>query len=286
MWIFLGLISAFSDASKNVLAKHNTKSFDSLVISWAWVTYSLIILIPIMLLKGIPNLDGLFWIAFTARTVLEVIAVILYVNSLKTTDLSLSLPMLALTPLFLLFTGLAINHEFPKPFGLIGVGAIVLGTYLLNFKKNERFYQPFLAIYQNKGVFMMFLVAIIWGITGSLHKLAILHSNPYFYAAFGALVLAIIFTPLAIWSNKQDFMKALRPESLPKIAPVGILEGLTVLTQMIGQSIALTVFIISLKRTSIIFSSIMGWLFFKEPIKQRIVPICLMVAGVILILLS
>lgn len=286
MWIFLGLISAFSDASKNVLAKHNTKSFDSLVISWAWVAYSLIILIPVLLLNGIPALNGIFWLAFSARTVLDVIAVILYVNALKHTDLSLSLPMLALTPLFLLFTGLAINHEFPKPFGLIGVGLIVLGTYLLNFKKNEKFYQPFLAIYQNKGTFMMFLVAIIWGLTGSLHKLAILHSDPYFYTAFGALVLAIIFTPLAILSNKQDFMKALRPESLPKIVPVGILEGVTVLTQMIGQSIALTVFIISLKRTSIIFSSIMGWLFFKEPIKQRIIPICLMVAGVILILLS
>lgn len=285
MWIFLGLISAFSDASKNVLAKHNTRSFDSLVISWAWFTYSLIILIPIMFLRGIPNLDGTFWLAFSARTILDVIAVILYVNSLKRTDLSLSLPMLALTPLFLLFTGLIINHEFPKPFGLTGVGAIVLGTYLLNFKKNEKFYQPFLAIYQNKGTFMMFLVAIIWGITGSLHKLAILHSDPYFYTAFGALVLAIIFTPLAIFSSKQDFIKALSPQSLPKIVPVGILEGITVLTQMIGQSIALTVFIISLKRTSIIFSSIMGWLFFKEPIKQRIVPICLMVAGVFLIML-
>ncbi|MDP3998096.1 MAG: DMT family transporter [bacterium] len=286
MWIFLGLISAISDASKNVLAKHNTKSFDSLVISWAWVTYSLIILIPIMFLRGIPSLDRIFWLAFTTRTALDVMAIILYVNALKRTDLSLSLPMLALTPLFLLFTGLAINQEFPKPLGLIGVGAIVLGTYLLNFRKNEKFYQPFLAIYQNKGAFMMFLVSIIWGITGSLHKLAILHSDPYFYTAFGALVLAVIFTPLAIWSNKQDFMKALRPESLPKIVPVGILDGLTVLTQMIGQSIALTVFIISLKRTSIIFSSILGWLFFKEPIKQRVIPICLMVAGVILISLS
>lgn len=286
MWILLGLFSAFSDASKNVLAKHNTKSFDSLVISWAWVTYSLIILIPIMILKGIPSLDGIFWLALSARTALDVMAIILYVNALKRTDLSLSLPMLALTPLFLLFTGLAINQEFPKPLGLIGVGAIVLGTYLLNFKKNEKFYQPFLAIYQNKGAFMMFCVAIIWGLTGSLHKLAILHSDPYFYTAFGALVLALIFTPLAIWSNKQDFMRALRPENLPKIVPVGILDGLTVLSQMIGQSIALTVFIISLKRTSIIFSTILGWLLFKEPIKQRVIPICLMVAGVILISLS
>ena len=206
MWILLGLISAFSDSVKNVLAKHNTRSFDSLVITWAWVTYSLIILIPVMFFKGIPNLDGTFWLAFSVRIILDIIALILYVNALKRTNLSLSLPMLALTPLFLLFSGLVINHEFPRPLGLVGVGAIALGTYLLNFKNNENLYQPFLAIYQDKGTFMMLWVAIIWGLTGSLHKLAILHSNPYFYTSFGALVLAIVFTPLAIWSNKQDFI--------------------------------------------------------------------------------
>jgi drug/metabolite transporter (DMT)-like permease len=286
MWALIGLISAFSDASKNVLAKHNIRSFDPLVVTWAWTAYSLIILVPVMFIGGIPSLDGIFWLAFIIRTILDTVALILYANALKYTDLSLSLPMLALTPLFLVFTGLLINHEFPKPLGLVGVVIIVLGAYLLNFKKNEKIYQPFLAIYQNKGVFMMFWVAIIWSLTGSLHRLAILHSNPYFYTAFGAIVLSAVFTPLAIWSNKRDFVRALHPQNLPKIAPVGILDGLATLSQMIGQSVALSVLIISLKRVSIVFSSIMGWLFFKEPIRERIVPICLMVAGVILISIS
>lgn len=286
MWILLGLFSAFSDASKNVLAKHNVKSFDPFVVSWAWFFYSLIILLPVLFFRGVPKLDEIFWIAFTARTFLDVLATVLYVNALKHTDLSLSLPMLALTPLFLLLTGLVINQEFPRPLGLIGVGLIVSGTYLLNFKRKEKFYQPFVAIYQNKGAFMMLCVAIIWGLTGSLHKLAILHSDPYFYTAFGMIALAIAFTPLAILSNKGDFKRALNLKNLPKIVPVGIFEGLTVLSQMIGQSVALSVFIISIKRTSIIFSSLMAWLFFKEPIKNRMIPICLMVAGVILILLS
>jgi len=286
MWIVLGLISAFSDAAKNTLAKHNAKSFDSLVVTWAWVTYSLILLLPLMFFKGVPRLDSTFWTSFVARIILDVISLILYVKALKQTDLSLSLPMLALTPFFLLITGFVINHEFPQPIGLIGVGAIILGTYLLNFKRNEKIYQPFVAIYQNKGTFMMLWVAVLWGITGSLHKLAILHSNPYFYTAFGALILAIIFTPLAIWSNKQDFIRSLNPKNLQYIIPVGLLDGVSVLCQMIGQSIALTVFVVSLKRMSIVFSSAMGWFFFKEPIKKRIIPICLMVVGVVLISFS
>ena len=45
MWILLGLISAFTDAFANVLAKYNTKTFDPMVVAWAWTAYSLIILI-------------------------------------------------------------------------------------------------------------------------------------------------------------------------------------------------------------------------------------------------
>src|SRR5437879_6271435 len=120
MWIIFGLISAFSDDAKNVLAKHNAHHFDPLVITWAWVTYSLIIVGPLMFFKGIPHLDGVFWTAFSVRIILDTISLILYVRALKNTDLSLSLPMLALTPLFLVLTDFIINHEFPKTLGLIG----------------------------------------------------------------------------------------------------------------------------------------------------------------------
>src|SRR3990167_6486225 len=286
MWILLGLISAFTDAFANVLAKYNTKTFDPMVVAWAWTAYSLIILIPVMFLVGIPPLDATFWLAFTIRTVLDVTALILYVKALKYTDLSLSLPLLSLTPLFLLFTGLVINGDFPGPAGVVGVAAILVGTYWLYSSGKGSFYRPFLAIYQNKGAFLMLIVAVLWGFTAPLHKVAITHSNAYFYTAFGSLVVALILTPLAAWSNRQDFQKALRFKNFTKVAPVGVVGGISVLTQMIAQGMAAAMLVLSVKRTSIVFSSLMGGYFFGEPLKKRIVPICLMVLGVVLISLS
>ena len=162
MWLLLGLLSGFTDAVRNVLAKHNTNTFDSLVVTWALATYSLVILIPLMFVKGIPSLDETFWLALSARTALDVTAGILYVKALKYTDLSLSLPLLSLTPLFVLFTGLIINHDFPGPAGVAGVIAIVVGAYWLYFNRKQKFYQPFLAIYQDKGARMMLGVAVLW----------------------------------------------------------------------------------------------------------------------------
>jgi drug/metabolite transporter (DMT)-like permease len=195
--------------------------------------------------------------------------------------------MLALTPLFLLFSGFLINGEFPTSLGLGGVALIIAGTYLLNFKKNaQSIFEPFQVIFNNSGSVLMLGVAIIWGITGSLHKLAISHSNPYFYTGLGALVLTTLYTPVAWYANREDFKKSLSREYLPQLVPIGLLDGITILAQFIGQSMSLTVLVISLKRTSIIFSSLLSWYFFKEEIGPRLLPICLMVLGVMLIAIS
>ena len=286
MWIFYGLLSALSDAVRNVLAKQNTEDFDPLVVTWTLTAYSLIILIPLMFVKGIPSLDGTFWLALSIRTVLDVIATILYVRALKYTDLSLSLPLLSLTPLFLLLTGWIINGDFPNAVGVAGVIAIVVGTYFLYYSRDNKFYQPFAAIYKDRGARMMLAVAVIWGVTTPLHKVAILHSNPYFYTGFGVLVIAICLTPLAMWANMKDFKRSIQLKNLPQVVPAGFAGGVSILSQMIGQSIAPAVLILSLKRTSIIFSSLMGGIFFGEPIRKRMVPIFLMVLGVILISIS
>lgn len=284
MWLFIALFSACTDAGKNVLAKHNTKSFNSVVITWAWVFYSLIILIPVMFFQGIPTLNTMFWQAFTARIVLDFMSLLMYVEAIKKSDLSLTLPMLALTPLFLIGSGYIINGEFPSTLALFGVSLIVAGTYALNFKGRQYpLYEPITCIVKDKGTLMMLGVSITWGITGSLHKLAISNSNPYFYTGFGMLVLAALYTPLAWFSSREDFKKSFQLQHMKTIVPVGLLDGLTVLSQFVAQSMAMTVLVISLKRTSIIFSSVMGWLLFKEQIKTRIVPISMMVAGVALI---
>ncbi|HYT41848.1 MAG TPA: EamA family transporter, partial [Methylomirabilota bacterium] len=281
MWLLLGLVSGFSEASRNVLAKHNTKSFNSIVITWAWTVWSFIIIIPPMFLKGTPHLDSIFWTALIIKCILYCISLLLYVEAIKKADLSLTLPMLALTPVYLLFTGFLINHELPKATGMIGVLLIVAGAYLLNFERGKtKFIDPFFEIYKNKGVLMMFVVSIIWSVTSSLDKLAILHSNPFFYGGAQGILLGALLTPLAFLFSYKDLQKSFNSKYILQIIPLGLFDGLQTIAVMLGQSLSLTVFVISVKRTSIIFSALLGWYFFKEPIKNRLLPICLMVLGV------
>jgi drug/metabolite transporter (DMT)-like permease len=71
--------------------------------------------------------------------------------------------------------------------------------------------------------------------------------------------------------------------NLKMLAPVGAFEAIAVLTQMMTQGLSLAAFAISLKRTSIIFSAILGQKYFGEKINDRIIPILIIVLGIILI---
>jgi uncharacterized membrane protein len=287
MWFIFGLIAAITESTKNVLAKQGTKSFNSWVMIWAWVTYSLIVLIPLFFIREIPHLDQTFWIAFTVRAIFDFLALVMYMESIKRSDLSLTLPLMSLSPLFVLLSGFILNGEVPSLVGGIGVGLIIIGTYFLNFKKGvTHWFEPFLAICRDRGSLLMLGVAAIWGMLGGVHKLAIQHSDPYFYTALGAVVLAVLFTPFAFFANRSEFKSSFEKSHLKYLVPMGLLDGIGTLAQNIGQSISLTVYLISVKRLSIIFSALLGFILFKEKIRDRMVPICLMVAGVILIALS
>ena len=287
MWLLLSLFTASFESFKNVVAKKGTSKFNPLIVTWAWLTFSLPIFLPVLLIVGIPPLDRVFWIAFSIRIVLDMAALILYMNSLKLAPLSLSQPMLAFSPIIILISSYFINGELPSSTGIGAIILILLGSYLLNFdRQSKNLWSPFKALTQNRGALMMFGVAVIWGINSSIHKLAINHSNPWFYGGFGALALAILFTPLAYFSSPKQFMSIFTKAGLKTLVPIGLLDGMAILPQWVAFSMTYAAYVIAVKRLSILFSSILGWYIFKENIKNRLLPILLMVVGVLILALS
>ena len=156
MWIIFGFISAFFDALLNINTKKNTKSIDSVVISWLWILCASPFLVLPALFLGFADTDRVFWIALSLRTILDTLGVILYVRALKESDISLSQPMLGLTPVFILFVSYFINGEVPSYLAVLGVMLISLGIYFNNKNKKGGFFEPILSIWKNKGTKLMF----------------------------------------------------------------------------------------------------------------------------------
>jgi drug/metabolite transporter (DMT)-like permease len=206
-------------------------------------------------------------------------------KALKSSDLSISVPMLAFTPLFLLITSPFIVGEFPDIFGLIGVLLIVVGSYVLNIKEFAGgWLSPFRVLLKERGPQLMLIVAFLWSITSNFDKVGVQNSSPFFWALIINLFIAVALFPILILRSSEpgNFKK-----NLDKLIPVGLFSAITIIFQMTAINLTLVAYVIAIKRTSIIFSVLWGHYIFKEEgVRERLIGVMIMILGAFFITIS
>jgi uncharacterized membrane protein len=168
-WLLYAFLTAICEAAKDIFSKIGLKTNNVYIVAWAYRLYSLPFLLPLFFFIDFPQLSLKYWMALFVGGSLNVLTSILYMKAIKHADLSVSVPLVSFTPLFLLFTSPLIVGEFPSQVGALGIVAIVLGSYLLNYnQKRKGLWAPFKALVSEKGPRYMLLVAFIWSITSNI----------------------------------------------------------------------------------------------------------------------
>lgn len=285
MGIIFGLFAGFFDAVKNVLAKKDTKEYSETTINFAWMFFATVVTLPLALLNIPKAFSPQLQLVFLVVTLLDFFAYMFYLKSIKLTDLSLSLPMLALTPVFVLIISFLLLGQKISWLAVCGVCFIILGGYLLNIKKGKLgLLDPIKNMANDKGICYMLLTSVLWGFANSLHKIGITESSPLFYTGVSYALLSILYLLLLLWQNKSELSIFMKWGNIKVLAQVGFFEGITAIFQFLSQNlITSSVITISLKRSSIVFSALFGYLFFQEKVKDRIVPIGLVIVGIVLV---
>ncbi len=286
MWIIYSLLTAFSLATSDALTKRMLTSGDEYFVAWARLLFALPVLIISLIFIEIPALDKTFWSATICALPLEITAIILYTKALKESPISVTIPFLALTPLFLVFTSYIILGEKVSALGIIGILLMAIGGYTLNIHKiRQTLLEPIKAIFKEKGSVFMIVVAFIYSITSSLGKMAIEHSSPVFFGSFYFIIVAVLFTPIAFQKNKGKI--SITKKDIIPLSSIGITYSMMVIFHMIAMSMVSVAYMISVKRTSLLFSIIYGHLLFKEEmIAEKAIGGIIMLAGFILIVFS
>jgi drug/metabolite transporter (DMT)-like permease len=107
-----------------------TKKVDNHILACAYVLFALPFLYVLLFWIDLPVLDVIFLKLLGFKAVLQIMALILIVSSFSKGDVSLVSPMMAFTPLFMLFfTGRIMSDESITLSGQIGVILIVAGFY-------------------------------------------------------------------------------------------------------------------------------------------------------------
>jgi len=281
-WFFLGLSSGLFFALSGVVSKRALKDTNPYLVAFAHAAFALpFLLVSLFWLKLVP-LNVIFWQVTLVSAVLNVVALILMMHALKVGELSLTLPFLSFTPLFLIFTSSVILGEFPSTFGMLGILVIVAGAYVIGLSEEKGIGGPIRALAKNKGAQLMLAVAFIYAVSSNFDKIAVLNSSPVTYTIIANLIIASALIPF-IYLRSPQKLGAI-PSKLKPLLLIGFLTALMLLAQMAAFNLGLVSYVISLKRTSALWSVALGFLIFKERhIKTRLLGALIMVVGVLLI---
>ena len=291
MWVLYALLSAFFIATTDPIAKKVLlKTGDEYVVGWSCFLLSTPFLaIYCFSNKIVPVSPELIRIMVFYVLPFEVFAAFLYYRALKLTDISLSVPFLALTPVFVLLTGFLILDERVSPAGIAGIALITVGVYSINIKEAKGgLLGPIKAILANKGSLYMALVSVIFSVTAVLSKKVMLLSSPQSAPLIYNLSISLALAPIVIYRLKKGTSVVGKERAIIlSYAALGLLSALSSIFFFKAMSMTSAVYAVSIKRLSLLMSVGYGWLFFRErDIHIRLASTLSMVLGVALILMS
>jgi len=281
----LGLGAALGDSGADVL----TKRYFSRLPPYGMALVRLLGAVPFFALAvwfiSAPPLSLTFYLLVAAMLPLEVAAMFCYMSALKHGHLSLCVPFLSFTPVFLIFTAWIILGEGLSHWGIAGTALIAGGSYFLGLGPGRRgLLDPFKALAREPGARLMLLAAALYSVTAALYKQAILHSDPLF---FGVLY-PLTFTGIMLAGYPLSRERALPPLTHSGWwLGAGFFFALSCLCLAGGVQLAPITYLVAVKRLSLLLSVILGGMWLQErPLLPRLLGAGLMCAGVALIALK
>ncbi len=282
LWLILSLLAAASSASISIFSKLGLKDMDEYLTSWLLRVTTSLLMLPLVLINGPPTLSSQFFYALLIGGSLNTLSVVLYMKSLKNTDVSMAMPLMNLTPLFLLLTSPLMLGEFPTMLGLAGIFAITAGVYILNLGYTKQsIFAPVKALLKNKGQRYMLVAAFIWSITSNYDKIGAVASSTLFWVFSINAYCSILLTPIVLRNCQFHDM------GLKRIKPMifaGVMHTLMSIFQIAAITMTLVAYVIAIKRMNTLISVLLARFVLKEKnTGTRVVGSVLMLFGVVLI---
>ncbi|MSR23442.1 MAG: hypothetical protein EXR92_07870 [Gemmatimonadetes bacterium] len=282
---------------------------------WSLFTFALPLFLANLAIRGMPEIDALFWPVWGANCILNLAAHYLFFSGLQAGELGIAYPVLALTPLFVVPVEWVVLGAVPGRLALVGILLITLGVYLLNFESLGRgLMAPFKGLLGDPGAKRMLVVAVLWSVGGTLDRIAVLASSPAFYSLmFAAGLSGLFLLVLTIGARGGRAPLASRPsagtegtaprgaetsdrmslrEGLSRLAPWELLvHGALFTSMMILQMEAIqraqASYVLSIKRTGSIVAVVLGHFALRErSLVPRLAGAVITAAGAFVLVIS
>lgn len=234
------------------------------------------------------TLTNAYWLPGIASVIVQIIGNLLFLFGVSRSPLSLTIPVLSLTPVFTTMFGAVILGEVPSAQQLGGIVLIVIGLVWLYMPPGGGFalLRSFSRFAREPGARFMLGAALLWSLAAPIDKLGVQASSPSVHALFQLSGMALT---LFLWLAATRGLSALKVDGRS-----GVLLGLAALCgavafglQLAAFAITFVAFVEALKRVVGQFAALFfGAIFFAEPItRPKVYGMLLMSTGIPLLAL-
>ncbi len=138
MWFLLALFATFMLVIRRTAEKEVSVSVDSQAMAWLQQAMALPFIIITLFFARFyqpSQLSAHFWLTMTVYVICCAVDLLCYFKALSLADISFVAPLLALTSVGNTIGSYFVLGQKPSTFGIVGIGLIVSGAYLVNKAK-------------------------------------------------------------------------------------------------------------------------------------------------------
>lgn len=289
MWFFFALTSAIIYSLRGVFEKTIVNNVNKYILGFAIRFFALpFFLLPFIFLPQtiipIHELSQEFWIALAVVCLINTpLETIFYYEALKEEEVSLVIPILSLSPALTLFLGTFLLHEYPTFYGILGIFLILAGIYSLKISQaKEGLLQPFHHLKNSRGVRLMLIVAVSYGFGSIFDKIGVAQSNAYVYAFANYTFISLVLFVIAYWKARNDLKQIWLYKK--QFSMIGVIVAAYTLLYMLSLQDGFASYAIAIRNASIIFTILLGYIFFREKhIKQKLLAALIIFIGLLCI---
>jgi drug/metabolite transporter (DMT)-like permease len=244
----------------------------------AWVALGQVPLFAALSLAQDRFIDDAAYLApGLGSTALQLVANVLFVEAVRVSPLSVSVPFLSLTPVFTAAVAMPVLGEHPTPVQWAGIGTVVVGALLLNARQGHSLLR---ALLSERGSVLMIGVAALWSVTAALDKIALGHASVGAHGLVQTAGMGILVVTWMFATGRGARLRTAWPPDRAQVAAVGFAAGALAL-QLVAFQLLLVGLVETLKRgVGVIASVLLGRLAFEEPVTPpKVVAMLLMAAG-------
>lgn len=287
-WFIVAFLSSVLSALAAITQKKVLFKRTPLEFSFVLAVVNLLFSIPFFFFINYDTVNAQNLSILFAKSIIGVAAFLCVMTALKNLQISNALPLLALTPGFVAVFAFFLLGESLSTTEVIGLISLIAGTYILESKNLKEILFPLNVFFKSKYHHFILAALILFTASSILDKLLLIKLNltPNSITAFQHLFFFALFGLIFLFVNKNEQTEDIyNKKDLGWIALISILTIGYRYTQIISISLASVALTLAVKRTSVLWATIIGGKIFKDTnLLKKTIAVLFILLGAILIL--